>query len=97
MGFIKLKKDISWSFEYPVPPPFSSGAITSNSLYGTESYIFIGLKKGGFYYFSPKRNMWYRVNYPGSITEKSVYGFEILRDTLYVGTDGGIYIYFVQK
>lgn len=93
-GLLKIKeKSDSFEFFYPVPLPFSPSNFVQNSLYIFDKKIFAGTYKGGFWIYNITFDRWTHYFDGSGISERTVYTFNVKKDTLFVGTDLGIYIY----
>lgn len=94
-GFLKFEeRGDSFKFFYPPPIPFNfSSHYVKNSIYILNKLIFLGTYKDGFWTYDTEKNRWDHFFDESSITKRTVYTFNNKKDTLFVGTDRGIYIY----
>ncbi|MEO0292559.1 MAG: hypothetical protein ABIM54_06475, partial [candidate division WOR-3 bacterium] len=94
-GFLKfLESKDSFKFFYPPPVPFNpSNHYVQNSIFIFEKLIFLGTYKNGFWVYDIEKNRWDHFFDESSITKRTVFTFNSKKDTLFVGTDRGIYVY----
>ncbi|MEN3043960.1 MAG: hypothetical protein ABDH37_01895 [Candidatus Hydrothermales bacterium] len=94
-GFLKvLESSDTFNFFYPIPVPFNpTNYFVQNSMFMYDSLIFVGTYKNGFYIYNSSKDKWEHLFEEGSIMKRTVYTFEVKGDTLFVGTDKGIYLY----
>ncbi|MEN3046262.1 MAG: hypothetical protein ABDH49_04680 [Candidatus Hydrothermales bacterium] len=94
-GLVKVMEVAdTFSFFYPVPVPFNpSNFFVQASMYLHDSLIFVGTYKSGFYIYNLVKDRWERLTDDSSIIKRTVYTFEVKEDTLFVGTDKGIFLY----
>ncbi|MEO0254815.1 MAG: hypothetical protein ABIN20_05290 [candidate division WOR-3 bacterium] len=94
-GFLKfLESEDSFKFFYPPPVPFNpSNYYVQNSIFIFKKLIFLGTYKNGFWTYDIEKNRWDHFFDESSITKRTVFTFNSKKDTLFVGTDMGIYVY----
>ncbi len=93
-GLLKIEeKSDSFEFFYPVPPPFNPLNFVENSLFILDDKIFVGTYGNGFLLYDLKSDRWDHYFDESGISKRTVYTFNAKEDTLFVGTDLGIYIY----
>ncbi|MEO0295650.1 MAG: hypothetical protein ABIM85_06470, partial [candidate division WOR-3 bacterium] len=74
--------------------PFNpSNYYVQNSIFIFKKLIFLGTYKNGFWTYDIEKNRWDHFFDESSITKRTVFTFNIKKDTLFVGTDMGIYVY----
>ncbi len=93
-GLVMIKeKDKNFEFFYPVPSLFHPISLVDGSMFIQGKEIFIGTYKNGFIIYDIENDRWDHFTGDESILKRTVYTFNAKGDTLFVGTDNGIYEY----